>query len=69
LEDELKQVLIIGEIGMPGKPVAQNLRAGGFNVRLLASNPEHKLVLARHLHPVRKPFRLHLTSFSPAQFQ
>ena len=35
-----KTILIIGGTGMLGKPVAQQLKAGGFNVRLLARNPE-----------------------------
>jgi uncharacterized protein YbjT (DUF2867 family) len=35
-----KTVLIIGGTGMLGKPVAQQLKADGFNVRLLARNPE-----------------------------
>jgi uncharacterized protein YbjT (DUF2867 family) len=35
-----KQILVIGGTGMLGKPVAQQLKADGFNVRLLARNPE-----------------------------
>jgi len=35
-----KTILIIGGTGMLGKPVAQQLKAEGFNVRLLARNPE-----------------------------
>jgi len=35
-----KTILIIGGTGMLGKPVAQQLKADGFNVRLLARNPE-----------------------------
>ncbi len=35
-----KTVLVIGGTGMLGKPVAQQLKADGFNVRLLARNPE-----------------------------
>jgi len=35
-----KIILIIGGTGMLGKPVAQQLKADGFNVRLLARNPE-----------------------------
>ncbi len=34
-----KTILIIGGTGMLGKPVAQQLKADGFNVRLLARNP------------------------------
>jgi uncharacterized protein YbjT (DUF2867 family) len=35
-----KTILIIGGTGMLGKPVAQQLKADGFNVRLLARNLE-----------------------------
>ena len=35
-----KTILIIGVTRMLGKPVAQQLKADGFNVRLLARNPE-----------------------------
>jgi uncharacterized protein YbjT (DUF2867 family) len=35
-----KTILVIGGTGMLGKPVAQQLKADGFNVRLLARNPE-----------------------------
>ncbi len=35
-----KIILVIGGTGMLGKPVAQQLKADGFNVRLLARNPE-----------------------------
>ena len=35
-----KTILIIGGTGMLGKPVAQQLKADGFNIRLLARNPE-----------------------------
>jgi uncharacterized protein YbjT (DUF2867 family) len=35
-----KTILVIGGTGMLGKPVAQQLQADGFNVRLLARNPE-----------------------------
>ena len=35
-----KKILVIGGTGMLGKPVAQQLKADGFNVRLLARNPE-----------------------------
>jgi uncharacterized protein YbjT (DUF2867 family) len=35
-----KRILVIGGTGMLGKPVAQQLKADGFNVRLLARNPE-----------------------------
>jgi len=35
-----KTILIIGGTGMLGKPVAQRLKADGFNVRLLVRNPE-----------------------------
>ena len=35
-----KTVLVIGGTGMLGKPVAQQLKADGFSVRLLARNPE-----------------------------
>jgi uncharacterized protein YbjT (DUF2867 family) len=35
-----KTVLLIGGTGMLGKPVAQQLKADGFKVRLLARNPE-----------------------------
>jgi uncharacterized protein YbjT (DUF2867 family) len=34
------KILVIGGTGMLGKPVAQQLKADGFNVRLLARNPE-----------------------------
>jgi uncharacterized protein YbjT (DUF2867 family) len=34
-----KTILVIGGTGMLGKPVAQQLKADGFNVRLLARNP------------------------------
>ncbi len=37
---ENKTILVIGGTGMLGKPVAQQLKADGFNVRLLARNPE-----------------------------
>lgn len=35
-----KTILVIGGTGMLGKPVAQQLKADGFKVRLLARNPE-----------------------------
>ncbi len=35
-----KTTLVIGGTGMLGKPVAQQLKADGFNVRILARNPE-----------------------------
>ena len=35
-----KTILVIGGTGMLGKPVVQQLKADGFNVRLLARNPE-----------------------------
>ena len=35
-----KIILVIGGTGMLGKPVAKQLKADGFNVRLLARNPE-----------------------------
>lgn len=35
-----KTILVIGGTGMLGKPVAQQLKTDGFNVRLLARNPE-----------------------------
>ena len=35
-----KTILVIGGTGMLGKPVAQQLKADGFNVRLLARNTE-----------------------------
>lgn len=35
-----KTILVIGATGMLGKPVAQQLKADGFNVRLLVRNPE-----------------------------
>ena len=35
-----KTILVVGGTGMLGKPVAQQLKADGFNVRLLARNPE-----------------------------
>lgn len=35
-----KTILVIGGTGMLGKPVAQQLKADGFNVRLLVRNPE-----------------------------
>jgi len=35
-----KTILVIGGTGMLGKPVAQQLKADGYNVRLLARNPE-----------------------------
>ncbi|MEK6751316.1 MAG: NAD(P)H-binding protein [Chloroflexota bacterium] len=35
-----KTILVIGGTGMLGKPVAQQLKADGFNVRLLARSPE-----------------------------
>jgi uncharacterized protein YbjT (DUF2867 family) len=35
-----KTILVIGGTGMLGKPVAQQLKADGFTVRLLARNPE-----------------------------
>ncbi|MCX6066645.1 MAG: NAD(P)H-binding protein, partial [Chloroflexi bacterium] len=34
-----QRVLVIGPTGMLGKPVAQQLKADGFNVRLLARDP------------------------------
>jgi uncharacterized protein YbjT (DUF2867 family) len=40
MTDTNKTILIIGGTGMLGKPVAQQLKADGFNVRLLARNPE-----------------------------
>ena len=40
MENRNKTILIIGGTGMLGKPVAQQLKADGFNVRLLARNPE-----------------------------
>ncbi len=35
-----KTILVIGGTGMLGKPVAQQLKADGFTVRLLARNPD-----------------------------
>ncbi len=35
-----KTILVIGGTGMLGKPVAQQLKADGFNVRLFVRNPE-----------------------------
>lgn len=35
-----KTILVIGGTGMLGKPVAQQFKADGFNVRLLTRNPE-----------------------------
>ena len=35
-----KTILVVGGTGMLGMPVAQQLKADGFNVRLLARNPE-----------------------------
>ena len=35
-----KTILVVGGTGMLGKPVAQQLKADGFNVRLLARNTE-----------------------------
>jgi uncharacterized protein YbjT (DUF2867 family) len=35
-----KHILVIGGTGMLGKPVAGQLKADGFKVRLLARNPE-----------------------------
>ncbi|MDD2921868.1 MAG: NAD(P)H-binding protein [Anaerolineales bacterium] len=35
-----KRILVIGGTGMLGKPVAQQLKADGFNVRILARNIE-----------------------------
>lgn len=35
-----KTILVVGGTGLLGKPVAQQLKADGFNVRLLARNPE-----------------------------
>ena len=35
-----KTILVIGGTGMLGKPVARQLKADGFKVRLLARNPE-----------------------------
>ena len=35
-----KTILVIGGTGMLGKPVAQQLKADGFSIRLLARNPE-----------------------------
>jgi uncharacterized protein YbjT (DUF2867 family) len=35
-----KTILVIGGTGMLGKPVAQQLKADGFSVRLLVRNPE-----------------------------
>ncbi len=35
-----KTILVIGGTGMLGKPVAEQLKADGFKVRLLARNPE-----------------------------
>ena len=35
-----KRILVIGGTGMLGKPVAQQLKADGFNVRVLARTPE-----------------------------
>ena len=40
MENRNKTILIIGGTGMLGKPVAQQLKADGFNVRLLVRNPE-----------------------------
>jgi uncharacterized protein YbjT (DUF2867 family) len=40
MENTNKTILVIGGTGMLGKPVAQQLKADGFNVRLLARNPE-----------------------------
>ena len=35
-----KTILVVGGTGLLGKPVAQQLKIDGFNVRLLARNPE-----------------------------
>jgi len=40
MKNSNKTILVIGATGMLGKPVAQQLKADGFNVRLLARNPE-----------------------------
>lgn len=40
MENRNKTILIIGGTGMLGKPVAQQLKADGFNVRLLVRSPE-----------------------------
>ena len=40
MENSTKTILIIGGTGMLGKPVAQQLKADGFNIRLLVRNPE-----------------------------
>ncbi|MBN8581473.1 MAG: NAD(P)H-binding protein [Anaerolineae bacterium] len=40
MENINKTILVIGGTGMLGKPVAQQLKADGFSVRLLARNPE-----------------------------
>ena len=37
-----KTILVIGGTGMLGKPVAQQLRTDGLNVRLLVRNPERR---------------------------
>ncbi len=40
MSSTLKKILVIGGTGMLGKPVAQQLKADGFQVRILARNPE-----------------------------
>jgi uncharacterized protein YbjT (DUF2867 family) len=40
MKNSNKTILVIGATGMLGKPVAQQLKADGFNVHLLARNPE-----------------------------
>lgn len=40
MSNSKKIILVIGGTGMLGKPVAQQLKADGFNVRLLVRNPE-----------------------------
>jgi uncharacterized protein YbjT (DUF2867 family) len=40
MKNSSKTILIIGGTGMLGKPVAQQLKVDGFNVRLLARSPE-----------------------------
>ncbi len=40
METSTKTILVIGGTGMLGKPVAQQLKADGFNIRLLVRNIE-----------------------------
>lgn len=49
-----KTILVIGGTGMLGKPVAQQLKADGFNVRLLARNPEKAQILLGDGHEIVK---------------